>query len=204
MTYEELQAEILSEAHRPDLAGDRVQRFIRECEGLIRRELLFHTLRVTLDETDRASEGLYTLPQGFMVMRRVLGVDSAPVDQVGIDAIRSYPATAPLLQYAVHDHTTVEFRGVPAEDAEIPIVYIGHPEALEGDDDTNTLLEEHESLYLRGALFFLYTHTQDRELAKDSLDIFNGVIEQLNERASRTTGGGTTAGAYNFSGRSAR
>lgn len=204
MTYAELQAAILEEGHRPDLAGAKVQRFIRECEGMIRRELRYTTLRLTLDESDRASEGLYTLPEGFQEMRRVLGVGGAPVDQVGLDAIRKYPASAPLLQYAVHDVTTVEFRGVPATDAEIPIVYLGHPAPLTADDDTNTLLELHESLYLRGSLAYLYQHTQDRELAEDALGIFNGVIEQLNESAGRTMGGATTAGAYNFSGRSAR
>lgn len=204
MTYEELQAAILSEAHRPDLAGETVQRFIRECEGMIRRELRFITLRVTLAEADRDSGGLYTLPDGFQEMRRVIGVGETPVEQVGLDAIRTYPASAPLLQYAMHDNTTVEFRGVPATDAEVPIVYLGHPPPLEDEDDTNDLLRLHESVYIRGGLFFLYQHTQDRELGEDALGIFNGVIEQLNERAGRTMGGATTAGAYNFSGRSAR
>ena len=46
-------------------------------------------------------------------------------------------------------------------------------------------MTDHETLYMAGSKFFLYLHTQDRELASDELDIYNGVIDTLNEQMSR-------------------
>ena len=80
------------------------------------------------------------------------------------------------------------------------LLYFGSPAPFTTDSDENDLLTDHESLYLEGAKFFLYLHTQDRELASDSLEIFNGIASTLNEEAARKIGGAAVAPTYNMAG----
>ena len=80
------------------------------------------------------------------------------------------------------------------------ILYYGTPTPFSSDTDENELLTDHETLYMAGSKFHLYLHTQDRELAQDELQIFNGVIETLNEQVARKVGGANIAPTYNFAG----
>ena len=79
------------------------------------------------------------------------------------------------------------------------ILYFGSPVPFAADGDTNNLLTDHESLYMAGAKFYMYLHTQDRELAQDELDIFNGTMATLNEQIARQIGGSNIAPMYNMS-----
>jgi hypothetical protein len=175
---------------------------VRECEGMIRRELKGYVLTYTLAEADRASGGLYTVPATVLDIRRLI-----PSDRQGDALVKMSPAnlrrispTADPLWYAVYGNDTIEIRGTPDTDAEFDLLYFGYPAAFSADADENSLLTDHETLYLAGARFFLYVHTQDRELASDELDIFNGVLSKLNESVAGKIGGATVAPAYNFSG----
>lgn len=200
MNYGQLKTFVLAEAHREDLAAE-VAGFIRRAEGMIRRRLVGYELTATLGESDRAAGGVYNLPSNLLMLRAVFttsaGGSSYAVENFGAPNIREYAVTAPVVGYAVRG-TQIEFRGVPALDQELELHYFGHPAALSADGDENTLLTDHESLYVEGALFYLYKHTQDVELAQGALDVFDGTIESLNDAHARKVSSGSNQGHYNF------
>lgn len=203
MNYGELKTFILADAHRTDLSetGDTgAVGFIRRAEGMIRRELIGYDLTATLDEDDRSSNGIYDLPSGVAQIRTITGTYSGEeyeLDEVGLSSIKNLPDTVVPQIYAVHANT-VEFRGVPATDAEFTVNYFGQPTAFSDDADENDLLTDHEIIYVSAAKFYLYTHTQDRELAKDEFDLFRDAVEKLNEAKARKVGGGGSIGGYNL------
>lgn len=198
MNYGELKTAVLSDSHRPDLSGE-VARFIREAEGMIRRELRAFPVTATLTDSDRVSGGVYNLPTGLLELRAIYAnAQGDALEQVSLSAIKRLSTSADPFQYAVRGNT-IEIRGTPATGAELPIEYLGHPAPLENDEDTNDLLEQHETLYKSASLFHLYKHTQDLELAQGELDTYSDVLEKLNEQFGRKAGGASIAGAYNFS-----
>jgi hypothetical protein len=203
MTYAALQTAVIEDTHRPDLTG-LVPRFIRECEGMIRRELTAYLLTLTLTDTDRvtASEPIYTLPDGVMVIRRIAahGQHGPEITRINLGSLTQYDSTHRLAMYAEAGDGTIEFRGNPPDTTTFVMNYYGMPAPLVNDADTNSLLEDHETLYKSGAMFNLYQHTQDRELAGDALSIFTNTIESLNEQVARKIGGAKIAPSYNFSG----
>ena len=198
MTYAELKSAVASESHRSDLTTE-IPRFIREAEGHIRRELVALTVTDTIVEADRVADGLYTLPTGVQQIR-VINNGDVDLEKIGLAQLRRLSTEVDPLWWAERGTEKIEFRGVPATDTEFDIEYIGHPAALSADADTNTLLTNHETLYLSGALFYLYKHTQDLELAQGELDTFKDVLNKLNEQFGRRHGGASTAGAYNLYG----
>ena len=122
------------------------------------------------------------------------------LQRVSPGQIRRLDSGAPVVQYAQNGDGSIEFRGVPSVDDVFDIIYYGTPIPFSSDLDENDLLTDHETLYMAGGKFYLYLHTQDRELANDELDIFNGVINTLNEQVARKIGGASIAPSYNFSG----
>jgi hypothetical protein len=196
LTYSTLKTEVLAFAHRPDLTSE-VAGFVRLAEGMLRREPRAYEIRVTLDEADRSAEGLYNLPTGILELRAVYLLDSYALENVGLQGVRMLPAGGPVMHYGVSG-TTIEFRGVPATDVEIEIVYYGWPDELSGAADTNWILEQHEALYIYGALHYLYTFTQDLELAAVAHNQFGEALMRVNEQIARRVGGGSILPAYNF------
>lgn len=201
MNYGELKQAVIDDTHRPDLSS-HVARFITEAEGLIRRDLTAYLLSTTLSDSDRVSNGVYNLPVRTLLIRSIhlQGRQGDALQRVIPAAIRRLDTTADVLQYAEYGDGRIEFRGVPSTTQIFDISYYGSPAPLVNDSDTNELLTDHESLYIAGAKFWLYVHTQDRELASDENDIFNGILETLNEQIARKIGGANIAPTYNFSG----
>ena len=201
MTYAELQAAVIEDTHRPDLAS-LVPRFIREGEGMIRREMTAFLLTTTITEADRSVTipAQYTLPVGVLVIRRIAlaGQLGGEISRIALGAITSYTDTQRVALYVEPGDGTIEFRGVPAEDTIFDLNYYGMPAALTDPTDTNSLLDEHETLYKAGAMFYLYQNTQDRELASDALAVFNGVVDTLNEQIARKLGGAKITASYQF------
>jgi hypothetical protein len=201
MNYGELKQAIVDYAHRADLA-DMVPGFVKLTEGMLGRELRAaeQTTNLTLTEAERVAGGVYLMPAGFLEMRAVYfaraGVQFS-LEQVSLAAIRERPSSSPVAQFAVRGRQ-VEFRGVPATDAEIECEYLARFVALDADGDTNDLLTNHYALYLYGGLFHLYQFTQDLELAQAALDTFRGALDMLNEQAGRQLGGASIGGGYNF------
>ena len=204
MNYGQLKTAIMDDTHRADLSAF-VPRFVRECEGLIRRQLTAYLLNTTLTDSDRVSDGLYNLPVRSLVIRHIIpqGRQGDALQQVAPGAIRRLDSTADVLQFCQYGTNRIEFRGVPGTSEIFDILYYGTPAPFSSDSDENDLLTDHESLYLAGGKFFLYLHTQDRELAQDNLQIFNSIVDTLNEQVARQIGGANVTPSYNFAGGSA-
>lgn len=197
--YAALKAALASSSHRSDLTTE-IPGFIRLAEGKIRNELVGYELTATLSESDRDADGVYDLPATLRkgVIRSVEDADEAPLTNVGTAEIKSIDANADPIYYTVRGNQ-IEFRGVPATDAEFSIKYFGHPAPFADDADTNDLLTYDEAVYLYGALHFLFKHTQDLELAQDALNTFDDAITKLNDQHSRKVSGARTFSAnYNL------
>jgi hypothetical protein len=201
MNYGELKQAILDDTHRADLST-HVARFVRQCEGLIRRDLSGYLLSTTITDSDRVSEGLYNLPVRLLEIRHISlqGRQGDALQRVAPGQIRRLDLTADVVQYCQNGNDTIEFRGNPSAANVFDLLYYGTPAPFTSDSDENDLLTDHETLYMAGSKFFLYQHTQDRELASDELDVFNGVIDTLNEQIARKIGGANVAPSYNFAG----
>lgn len=202
-TYADLVTAVIEDTHRPDLAS-LVPRFIREGEGMIRRELIAHLLTRTLSDTDRTApdSSIYNLPAGTLIIRRIALQDQhrRELTRIALGALTLHPFTQRVSVYAEAGDGTIEIRGGVETGIVFDLNYYGMPDELVNDTDTNDLLDSNETLYKSGAMFNLYQHTQDRELAQDALSIFSDVIETLNEQISRKVGGANVTASYNFSG----
>lgn len=205
MNYTDLQAAIIADTHRPDLA-DHVPRFIRLGEGLIRRDLKAYELSATLTDADRvvAGEGVYSLPGRIVDIRaiHVVGRQGDDLQRVAPGYIRRLAASAAVMQYTQYGSNLVEFRGVPGAAESFQVRYFGTPAPL-ADVAENDLLTDHEGLYMAAAKFFLYNHEQNRELAQDEASIFDATMERINEQMARKIGGSAITPTYNMSSRSA-
>lgn len=198
LDYTTLQSTVLAQAKRADLTTEIVQ-FIRSCESMIRRKVNALEYRVTLDETDRSSEGVYNLPAYLQELRAIYGtVNSNRVQlrNAGVHGINGLSPTDESLFYFVSGHT-IEFSGVPGTDSEFELIFFGQPDPL-ATTSTNELLTNFEDLYVYGTLFFLYNHTQDLELAQSSLSIFEDVVRHINKLAQRNIGNPVSPPMYNF------
>jgi len=201
MNYGELKQAILDDTHRADLSS-HVGRFVRQCEGRIRRDLSGYLVSTTLTDADRVADGLYNLPARLLEVRHISlqGRQGDALQRVAPGQIRRLDTTTDVVQYAQNGDSTIEFRGVPGTAEVFDILYYGTPAPFSADGDENELLTDHETLYMAGGKFFLYLHTQDRELASDELTIFTGIIDDLNEQTARKIGGANVAPSYNFAG----
>lgn len=199
MNFGDLKTRVLAYAHRPSLTAE-VASFVALAEGMIRRELMAMPLSIVIDEDDRDAEGSYTLPAVATQVRALFPADGAEqyaLHQVSLEELRRLPSTANPINFCVIG-STIEIRGVPEEDSEFTLHYLGHPVALSADADENDLLTNHEALYVYGALFHLYQFTQDPELAQGALDTFRQALERLNAQTARKLGGARVASSYHF------
>jgi len=201
MTYAQLKTAVIEDTHRPDLAA-LVPRFIREAEDMIRREMVAYILTTTLSEADRSlsNPAQYALPSNTLVIRRISlqGQLGGEIIRAALGASSRYTDTQRVGIYVEAGDGLIEFRGTPPADAIFDLTYFGAPPRLVDDIDTNELLDENETLYKSGAMFYLYQNTQDRELASDALAVFRGVIETLNEQIARKIGGAKITASYQF------
>lgn len=201
MNFLDLKTAILQDTHRQDLEP-LVDRFVSECEGLIRRELTAYILDAQLTDADRIAPDsqIYNLPDGVLILRTVAdnGVVGGEVQRIALGTLNKYALTGSPVVYGEAGTGTIEFRGNPPEGSIFNIVYYGMPENLVEDTDTNKLLEENFTLYKSGGMFFLYQNTQDRELASDQVQVFNSVMTTLNEEIARKIGGAKITASYNF------
>jgi len=201
VNFGDLKTAIATDTHRTNLTSE-IPRFVRQCEGMIRRDLTAYPLSTTLTDADRVSDGVYNLPDYALEIRHIMlqGRQGDGLVQVSPGQIRRLDAAADVLQYARYGNGTIELRGVPSTSDVFDLLYYGTPAPLVNNSDENDLLTDHETLYMAGSKFYLYINTQDLELAETELQIFNGVIETLNKQMSRKIGGASIAPSYNFAG----
>lgn len=201
MNYGELKQAVMTDTHRSDLVLE-IPRFVRQCEGLIRRKLLAYSLNTIITNSNRWSGAIYDLPIRVNEIRSIslVGRQGDALTRVSPLSIRRLDTTADVLQYSQYNDRRIEFRGTPSDTDVFDLLYFGVPVPFENDTDTNDLLTDHESLYMAGSKFFVYIHTQDRELASDELDMFMSIIDTLNEQAARQISGATVSPHLNFAG----
>ncbi len=201
MNYGELKQAILDDTHRADLST-HVARFVRQCEGMIRRDLSAYLLTTTLTDSDRVADGVFTLPTRTLQIRdlRLQGRQGDGIIRVAPGQIRRLETTTDVVQYCEYGDGTIEFRGVPGSAEVFDLVYYGTPAPFSADGDENDLLTDHESLYMAGSKFFLYQHTQDMELANAEASLYDAILGDLNEQIARKIGGAVVAPSYNFAG----
>ena len=170
---------------------------------MIRRDLRGYVLRTTLTDSDRVADGVYNLPQYLQEIRdiKLQGRQGDSLDRVAPASIRRLDTSAPVVNYAQNGDGTIEFRGEPGTADVFDLLYFGTPAPFANDDtDENTLLTDHESLYMAGSKAFLYRHTQDRELQSDEESLFDSIVESINEQMARKIGGANITPVYNFAG----
>lgn len=204
LTYSTLKAQILEDSHRSDLSL-KVDDFVRQAEGQIFRMLRAAEMikRVDLDDTDRVTvdEGFYTLPSDYLEQRSLYlnGSNPRALESVSLAELRQVSGSNQVRHYSVISDSEIEFRGVPSTDDTIELIYFARPAVLVDDDDTNSILTRHETIYLNASLAALYNYTQDLELAQKAQDTADAAITTLNEQAGRLLGGARTYGGYNLS-----
>ncbi len=211
LNYGTLKTRVLADAHRPELTAE-VAGFVRSAEGMIFAKLRSAELitRVDLTDSDRvtADEGFYTLPLDYLEERSFFLISSENGDKqlesVSLAELRRFRSGSQVRHYSVISQTEVEFRGVPSTTESIELIYFARPTAFSGDSDVNSILTNHENIYIDAALAALYRFTQDVELASGHQDAADAAIENLNEQSGRVLGGARTAGYYDFNSWGAR
>lgn len=198
MNYLELRAAVIAESHRTDQTANAAM-FIRRAEGLIRVNLDAYPLSTTLTDADRSgpTSGRYTLPEGLRRISQVFASDGYPLTKVSRTAIDPQAAGCPVRTYADYG-VSIIVSGVPAAASALALEYMGVPNALALDTDTNALLTAHETLYVEGALFYLYKFIEDDAAAQVHFDLFTSYVTALNDQYGEKTGGAVTSGGYNF------
>jgi hypothetical protein len=203
VNYGELKAAVLAETHRPDLSA-LVGSFIERAEDMLARRLRAAEMvsRALITDAERiGSTSVFQLPSDYLETRAVWaprpGTGERWVEQRSLSQIRNVPLTAPIIWYATSGDR-IEFRGNPSSATVIDMEYYARPATLVDDADTNLLLQRHQELYLAGASFYLYRHTQDLELAQAQLDSLADTIDGLNEQAARHLGSPTVNPVYTF------
>ena len=197
LDYTTLQAQIIEDTHRTDVAA-KVPDFIRQAEGVIYRRLRCKEMikRVDLDDTNRvtADEGFYTLPVDFLQARSffIEGNYQRQLQPVSLAQLRTYRKGSNVDWFSIISDSEVEFRGVPSTADVIELIYYARPDSLDVTS-TNDILTRHEVIYLSASKSALYTYTQDLELASVHAQIATDAIETLNEQSESMLGGASTA-----------
>lgn len=199
LTYSTLKLQVLADAHREELGDTKAADFVRQAEGVIARRLRCTEMmtRTSFEEANRVTDGIYSLPGDYLEDGIIWSSNGrTPMDKVGLAELRKYSAQLTPTIYSPLSKTEIEFRGTPGTDASLPYIYFARPTAFAADLDVNSILTNHETIYLHAAQSALYTFTQDLELAGVAAGIAEAAIESLNEQASRLLASARTEQAY--------
>lgn len=201
MNYGQLKTLILGHTHRPDLSGS-VAGFIAQAEDMIARGLrpTEFVTRLTLDESDRDTGGIYNLPDNFLEARSLSGTSSYGtylLKPVSFAEFHEWSTSGNPCVYTTYARK-VEIRATPSTDSEFTLIYFARPTAFSADADENLLLTNHHTLYLYGSLIALYDYTQDIELRDRAAEQFNAMRDSLNAQADRQRGGNGVGPSFNL------
>jgi hypothetical protein len=203
-TLATLKQSISTASHKPNLSA-LFPEFIRRAESALSRDLRCVEMikSVPLNEAMRQSNAVYRLPVDVLEVKSIMRADGMVLKKIGLEGMQLVRTSTPLSRYYLMiggdaAGGDIEIRRTPAPNDEFVLTYFGRPKPLLLDSDTTTLLENHEDLYLQGALEALYQHTQDTDNEQICAAKFSRVIESLNEQAGRYFGGTPTEYGYNF------
>jgi hypothetical protein len=198
--YTQLQADVLVSGKRPDYAGAKVQRFIAEGEVRIFEKLEGYSLSDVLDDSDRtAGSATYTMPARVVKVRHIIpsASNSLPLDQVDETLVSAHQSDPLVSMYCVRPDAIV-IAGVPGPGLSYNIKYIGLPDRL-ANVNTNTLLQDHQLLYLNAALVSLHRETREPDIAQFCLNEMNDLISNINRRMKKLIGAPRSTAPYNTS-----
>lgn len=204
MNYEELKAAILSDSHRQDYATE-IERFVAQGEALFGLTLEAFPLTSTLTDAHRTGvdSGVYTLPTQLTSLRYIHDKSTGrPLDLT--DESQAYidkHLTTPL--WYVMRPLNVLIVGTPAEASEFTLDYLGLPEPLAEDTDTNDLLSSCPQLYIEAAQVYLFKRMRNFEAAQVALESVRGLVEAQNRKIKKKLGGAKSSNPYNVNFRSA-
>lgn len=199
MNYGELKTAILSDSHREDYTSF-VARFVQQGESLIRSQLVGYFLELVIDDDERVSENLYTLPVRVTKMRNV-HYNNVPLDQVDESSISLYRSATDVIMYCMRADRIL-FAGIPPISAQLNLNYFGLPAPLVTDSDTNTLLTDYPQLYIEAAQVYLFKRARNLDMSSVMSQSVSSLIRDINIKERRKLGGAQSANPYNVSFRS--
>ncbi len=190
MTYLKIKQLVAFFIHRVDLEPYMDEFFA------MARELISQKARLRVMEQSFAGtviNGVLAMPADFIAARSVL-VSTAR----GLKPLRLYTratlealagaATGQPVGYAFDGTDMIIKPG--AGDVDLTMTYYAKPTVLVNDNDTNPVLNEHQALYLYGALIYAANSIQDTESEQNYRDHFANELTnaQISNEASRWSG----------------
>ncbi len=203
MNFGELKTFIQNFSKRSDTkVTDRLNDFVLLAEGTIARDVrsLELVTTVTVDEADRSSGAIYTLPTNFLGHRALTGTNNGQtykLRHVGLEELNRYPTSGTAQVFTTYG-TNLEFRATPATDAAYTLIYYARPTALSADGDTNNLLTNHPNIYIKAAMAELYGFIEDAENAELHASAYVTDKDNLNALADESRGSGSIANGYEY------
>jgi len=203
--YGTLKSYLSTTGHRGDLADD-IPGFIQSAESMISEHVrsIEMVTTVPLVEADRSANAVYNLPSDFLGARAVTGTRASAgyaLKQVSIAELYRYGLSGTPVVFSIYDRK-IEFRASPAVDAAFTLVFYKRPAAFVQDNDTNSLLTNHPTLYQHAAMFWFHVHTQDVELASAHESAFMDAAVAVSALAEEVRGAASVADQYNYYSRS--
>lgn len=198
MTFAELKAELAALCHRTDMTA-RIPQFVKRGESMIAaRARTLENIKVDgqLVEGNRVAGGVYTLPADFLGLPKRGGLKAssnpAPLELASLGYIRALSVSNPVAFACVFGRR-IEFRGSPATNETVDMIYFQRPAALAADGDTNLILTNAESLYIHSALHWLHLEAQDLDMSGMHKQLFDDEVDRLNLVAERAMRSGAVA-----------
>lgn len=200
MNKQELRQAIKDDTKRSNYPDADFDRYITQGEALIYSKLRSYGMQTTLTEADRVDGAVYSLPDRISYERSFI-CNSTKLTKTEESNILLYADSDDVLWYCMRP-TTVAFAKIPDTDTEILLLYIGMPDILAADTDTNTLLTDFPQLYIEAASFYVYRRARDYESAQTCLTSLDGLITDIDRKVKKMLGGAQAANGYNTAFRS--
>ena len=178
--YASLQAEVISESHRTDLA-DKIPSFIQRAEREMSRQLPLRAFETAVTGT---STGTIALPADFdQVELLVLNAHGReyPMDYTSPNGVSAYVSGNPN-RYTLLDG---EIKFIAPTGGQYTLNYLRKLVPLSDVTTTNFLLTEHPDAYLYGTLVQLHLYTRDDVEANKYAPMFNMVMSQIASQDAR-------------------
>ncbi len=198
--YGTLKTEVAAYAHRTDLTAE-IPGFIQVAQTHVNNDLRVPEMIITSDLTIADITGRYGLPDDFLEMRSVTGIDNdgatRPLKSYGISEIYRFSASGQPKRFTVWDNELL-IRGTPGIGDVFTMVYWARPAAFSADGDTSDLLTRYPTVYLYAALAELHSWVQDVALADRAATRYDAAIAAFNTAGVQKRQRPSVAPAFNY------
>ena len=181
--------EIRDELDDAEFSETKILRAIARAEALFNRRL--RTPYMETQASVASSTENVALPTDFLELRRIYNDDAVdcPLIATSPEALRRlYGGTG-----GVPTHYAIEGRRIlvaPVGEVTVNFLYYAKIPALNSENPTNWLLEQHPDLYLHMALSILFNKLGDNERGALNYGLSEGFISEINIAASQARWGG--------------